>query len=121
MNAPDEANGGALRCWVEVSAAALRANAALAGRLAGNGSECVMAVVKADAYGHGLRQTTRALARDIGAFAVASVDEAVLVEECARHCGDGRVPPVYVLSPALPAETAQIVRHGFIPAVSTVD
>ena len=120
MNAPDEQNG-ALRCWVEVSAVALRANAALAGRLAGNGRACVMAVVKADAYGHGLRQTTRALARDIGAFAVASVDEAVLVAECARHCGDGRVPPVYVLSPALTAETAQIVRHGFIPAISTAE
>jgi alanine racemase len=110
-----------LRCWVEVSGEALRANAALAGRLAGNGRECVMAVVKADAYGHGLQQTTRALAADIGAFAVASVDEAVLVSECARRVTDGRVPLIYILSPALPAQVPQIVRHGFIPAVSTVD
>jgi len=115
------ANTEHLRCWIEVSGAALRANAALAGRLAGNGRGCVMAVVKADAYGHGLQQTTRALAGDIGAFAVACVEEAVVVEDCARHTNGGRVPPIYILSPALPAQVPQIVRQGFIPAVSTVE
>ncbi len=114
-------SGDSLRCWIEVSREALRANAAVAGRLAGGGRECVMAVVKADAYGHGLEQTVRALAEDIGAFAVACVEEAVVVERCAAGHGSGRVPPVYILSPALPAQTGEIVRHGFIPAVSTVE
>jgi alanine racemase len=121
MSAAPDSSVSMLRSWVEVSGAALRHNAALAGRLAGGGREGVMAVVKADAYGHGLQQVTGALCRDIGAFAVASVDEAVLVEDCARRYGEGRLAPIYILSPALPEETAQIVRHGFIPAVSTVD
>ena len=121
MSAQPDSSEALLRCWVEVSGTALRANAALAGQLAGAGRESVMAVVKADAYGHGLPQVARALARDIGAFAVASVEEALLVEDCARRSSEGRIAPIYILSPALPAEVPQIVRHGFIPAVSTVE
>lgn len=121
MNAGSDIPESMLRSWVDVSGAALRQNAALAGRLAGNGRECVMAVVKADAYGHGLRQVTRALCPDIGAFAVASLEEAAVVQQSVAHFGEGRRVPIYILSPALPAEAAEIVRQGFIPAVSTVE
>jgi alanine racemase len=110
-----------LRCWAEIDDAALRHNARVAGRLAGGGPECVMAVVKADAYGHSLPLVTRALREDIGAFAVANLTEALEVKKHAvRECDGGRAP-IYILSPALPAEMPEIVRQGFIPAVSTVD
>lgn len=121
MNAGPDIPESMLRSWVDVSGAALRHNAALAGRLAGNGRECVMAVVKADAYGHGLRQVARSLCRDIGAFAVASLEEALVVQESVAEFSGGRAVPVYILSPALPAEAAEIARRGFIPAVSTVE
>lgn len=118
---PDVLDPDMLRCWAEIDDAALRHNARVAGRLAGGGPECVMAVVKADAYGHSLPLVTRALREDIGAFAVANLTEALEVKKHAvRECDGGRAP-IYILSPALPAEMPEIVRQGFIPAVSTVD
>ncbi len=126
---PDDAP---LRSVAEIDTAALRHNAALAGRLAGGGPECVMAVVKAGAYGHGLAQVVPALREEIGAFAVACLSEALEVVAFVVHppgCqrdsdtlkGGHRTVPVYLLSPALPREMPEIVRHGFIPAVSTVE
>ncbi len=121
-----------LRCWAEIDTGALRHNAEVAGRLAGGGPECVMAVVKAGAYGHGLPLVVQALRDEIGAFAVASLKEALEVEkfsvpasECQGNSdilkGGHRTVRIYILCPALPAEMREIVRRGFIPAVSTVE
>ncbi|HWB05881.1 MAG TPA: alanine racemase [Verrucomicrobiales bacterium] len=110
-----------LRCWAEIDGAALRHNARAAGALAGGGPECVMAVVKADAYGHRLPLVTRALKEEIGSFAVAALTEALAVKLHAARARDGSIPPIYILSPALPAEIPDIVHHGFIPAISTMD
>ena len=42
----------------------------------------VMAIVKANAYGHGAEETARALARQgIGRFAVASLDEGIALRQ----------------------------------------
>ncbi len=110
-----------LRCWAEIDGAALRHNARAAGKLAGGGPECVMAVVKADAYGHRLPHVTAALREEIGSFAVANLSEALEVERHATRARDGGRAPVYILSPALTAEMPEILRRGFIPALSTVD
>lgn len=60
----DAGNSDALRAWAEIDLAALRANVrALRARASGAG---VMAVVKADAYGHGMIPCARA-AREAGA------------------------------------------------------
>lgn len=118
---PPSPDAGQERCVAEIGWAALRHNAAVAGRLAGGGPECVMAVVKANAYGHGLAQVVPALREDIGAFAVACLSEALEVKRHAVRARDGAGAPVFILSPALPREMPEIVRHGFIPAVSTVE
>lgn len=110
-----------LRCWAEIDESALRHNARVAGSLAGGGPEYVMAVVKADAYGHRLPLVTKTLREDIGSFAVANLAEAVEVKEHAVRSRDGGMAPVYILSPALPAEMPDIVHHGFLPAISTED
>ncbi len=118
---PQSPDSSRHRCFAEIDGAALRHNAAVAGRLAGGGPECVMAVVKADAYGHGTALVVTALREEIGAFAVACLNEALEVKSHARRERDESCAPIFILSPALPAEMAEIVRHGFIPAISTVD
>ncbi len=61
------------RTAARIDLEAIRANYALACEL--TGSRQCMAVIKADAYGHGMLQVARAL-HDAAAFAVATVDEA---------------------------------------------
>lgn len=75
----------------------------------------IMAVVKANAYGHGATEVCRALAGRVEMFGVASLTEAV---ECSRA-----VPgvPIFLLGAALPAEREDVVRGGFIPAVSSIE
>lgn len=63
---------------VRVDGSALRRNLARARQLAPDAR--VMAVVKANAYGHGITQVTRAL-KDTDALAVARMSEAVAVRE----------------------------------------
>ncbi len=102
------------RCWAEIDLSALRHNARVAREFAGPAAS-ILAVVKADGYGHGMGPVARAL-HDGGLveqFAVASVAEAKALR--------GQLPdvPVTILSPALPDERPEIVRHGFLPWVST--
>ena len=113
------ANPSGLRCRAEIDGAALRTNAAAVAAMAG-GSDRIIAVVKADAYGHGLAGVCRLLAGHVGAFAVANADEAAVVVEAARAAG-GADPDIYLLSPALPEEVPVIAAHGWIPAISTLE
>jgi alanine racemase len=105
------------RTWVELDAAALRHNAGVVRELAGPQGG-VIAVVKADAYGLGVASVVPELAAaGIDAFAVAALDEARSVHAL------GVTQPIYLLSPALPAERAAIVAADFtvIPAISSVE
>ncbi|MEI7743819.1 MAG: alanine racemase [Chloroflexota bacterium] len=78
----------ARHAWVEVSLPALAGNVAALRRMAGPAT-AVAAVVKADAYGHGIEVTSRA-ARLAGAtwLSVATLDEALLLR---RHADTGRI------------------------------
>ncbi|MBE7212051.1 MAG: alanine racemase [Gluconacetobacter diazotrophicus] len=111
MNLPLESR---TRCWAEIDLSALRHNARVAREAAGPGAS-LLAVVKADAYGHGMGPIARALHAEGLAerFAVANVAEAIALR---GHLPDA---PVTILSPALPDERPEIVRHGFLPWVST--
>jgi alanine racemase len=73
----------------------------------------ILAVVKANAYGHGVADVVRTLAEDTEVFGVANIKEAR--EVCAA--GTGR--PVMLLSPCLPAEYGAAVRSGYIVTVSS--
>ncbi|MBC5581752.1 alanine racemase [Anaerofilum sp. BX8] len=67
----------ARRLWAEISLSAVQENAAALQALLPQGCR-LMAVVKADAYGHGDLEVCRALApAGVDAFAVATADEAV--------------------------------------------
>ena len=104
----------ARRTWVEIAPNALihnlRAVQSAIGAKAG-----VIAVVKANAYGHGLERVVPALAPHAKMFGVANLAEALAVRSLAPDL------PVLLLSPALPEERVGVVANGFIPMVSSVD
>ena len=79
------------RSWAEIDCAALRANARQFKKRIGNAE--LIAVVKANAYGHGAPDTAAALQPFIDRFAVASPDEAAQLREA------GVQKPILLLYP----------------------
>lgn len=106
-----------VRCWAEIHLDALTHNAGVARDLAGRDAR-VLAVVKADAYGHGAVAVSRHLATNCGIrdFGVANVAEAELL----RSVLDLGVS-IELLSPALPAEWPTVARLGLTPWISNTD
>jgi alanine racemase len=111
MSATDAAPA-TLRSWVEVDLAAIRRNVAALTSIAGPAVK-LMAVVKANAYGHGATAVVGALAESVAMFGVANLTEA---EEIFPHA---KGTPIFLLGGTLPSEHAAIVRRGFIPIVSS--
>lgn len=101
------------RCWAEIDLGALRHNARWCRDLAGPGCG-VMAIVKADAYGHGLPEVVAALSEIADWFGVANLREA----RRARAASGGREQGILVLGPAAPEEVEPLVDGGFSGAVS---
>lgn len=102
------------RTWAEVDLGALRHNLAVARSCAAEGSK-IMAVVKADAYGHGLFRVVRALRGSVHWFGVANVSEGL---EVLRSAPDATV---YVLGALLPAERRVAAEHGMVIAISSAE
>ena len=101
------------RCWVEIDCGALRHNAQVARERIG-GAE-MLAVVKANAYGHGMIGVAETLASDVQLFGVANLEEAIALREA------GLAHPIIILGPALPTERAAIVEREFIPSISALE
>ena len=77
MNASSGSINDRHRCWAEIDLAQLRRNLAVYRAQLPAGSE-IMAVVKADAYGHGAKAVARALYEDgIRRFAIATAAEGI--------------------------------------------
>jgi alanine racemase len=101
------------RCWAEIDQDALRHNAGVVRERIGPGVQLI-AVVKANAYGHGMVGVAKALGNAAQLFGVANLEEAqTLRKEVAQ--------PIIVLGPALPEERKPIADGGFIPSVSTFE
>jgi len=101
------------RCWVEIDRGALRHNARVARERIG-GAE-MLAVVKANAYGHGMIGVAETLASEVQLFGVANLEEAIALREA------GLAHPIIILGPALPTERAAIVEREFIPSISALE
>ena len=97
------------RCWTEIDRNALRYNAKFVRERIGRAE--MLAVVKANAYGHGVLGVAEALANDAQLFGVANLEEALALREKFRH-------PIIILGPAIPEERSTIVERGFIPTIS---
>ena len=102
------------RCWAEIDLNALRHNVAAIREHVGAGVG-ILAVVKANAYGHGVVELARELRYLVEMFGVASVAEALQLRRAAPDTG------ILVLGPALPEEREAMVRHGLIPVVSSLE
>ena len=100
------------RCWAEVDHAALRHNVQAVRQSIGE-KPGIIAVVKADGYGHGGPEVAKTLAPFAEQFGVATLGEARAVHTAVPD------EELLVLSPCLPSEREAAVREGFIPVVSS--
>ena len=98
--------------WAEISLPKLRRNFEYVRRVAG--PRRVMAVVKADAYGHGAVTIARTLA-EAGAdwFGVATVEEALEL----RAAGVSK--PILLLGGLYMSDPADLIEYGLTPTVSS--
>lgn len=101
------------RCWAEIDRSALHHNAGIVRERIGSAE--MLAVVKANAYGHGLVGTAETLASEVQYFGVANLEEALALRDA------GLTHPVMILGPALPFERQRIVEREFIPTISALD
>lgn len=97
---------------VEVDLDAIASNVALACRIAGPGTK-VMAVVKADAYGHGAIPVARAALR-----AGASWLGVAIPEEAVPLRAAGLTSRILVLGPIAPEQADLVAAHGLEQCVS---
>jgi alanine racemase len=100
------------RCWAEIDRSALRHNAGVVRDRIGSAE--MLAVVKANAYGHGLLGVAQALADDVQLFGVANLQEAIALRQSVPH-------PVVILGPAIPEERSIIAEREFIPTISNFE
>ena len=105
---------GAVTCCV-IDLSAVRANLRTVCRLAGPGVD-VLAVVKADAYGHGDIESARALCTEgVRRLGVATVAEGIRLREA------GIDAAILVLGSLYPGDAAALVRHSLDPVVPGLD
>jgi len=98
-----------IRTWVEVSRSALVHNARELKR-SGNGVR-LMAIVKSNAYGHGIKEVVRSVDAEVDWFGVDSLPEAETVR------GAGSKKPVLILGYTPKQALARVVRQGFSQVV----
>ena len=103
------------RAWRELNAAALRANARVLQQAAAPGCR-LMAVVKADAYGHGAKPVCRILQRQgVRAFAVACLAEGIALRKAGIR-GD-----ILVLGWTAPDQAPLLSRWRLTQAVASLE
>ena len=103
------------RCWAEVDLDALRENLAWIRHRVGADVK-IMTVVKADAYGHGLKQIAALLMQSgTDVFGVANLTEAQAIRSV------GRGWPILMLGACLPFEVETAVREDVMPTISTLE
>lgn len=104
------------RAWAEISLTQLKKNAAVIMEL-GNSPTEMMAVVKADAYGHGDEQICRCLAEECGVkyFAVSNLDEAIAVR---GFCPDAEI---LILGYTPPEYAHEIAQYNIIQGVVSTE
>ena len=98
--------------WVEISLSRLRRNTERVRALAG--SRRVMAVIKADAYGHGAVPVAKCLAESgVDWFGVATVEEALELREA------GIEQPILLLGGLYMSDPAHLIEYRLTPSVSS--
>jgi len=102
------------RSWVEIDLNNFRHNWNEIRRLAGPGVK-VLQVVKADAYGHGAIEISKAAVRNgVYGLGVANADEGTQLRV------GGISAPIIILSPSTEYEIDEIIKYNLIPSVSDI-
>ena len=101
-----------LRTWAEVDLGALRANLDFVRQRIGP-SPTILAIVKANGYGHGARETVQALTRDKTIFGVANLYEAAEIKAASEGSD------IMLLGPCLPGERRDAVKADHIVTISS--
>jgi alanine racemase len=99
--------------WIEIDRGALLHNVGAFRRLAGD--RLLAAVVKGNAYGHGMAQVATAIEDAVDWFAVNSVDEA-----CGLRAA-GCTKPVLIMGATVPERFPEVVAGGFRQVVFSRD
>ncbi|MCE9520616.1 MAG: alanine racemase [Verrucomicrobia bacterium] len=107
----DATNHHRHRCWIEVDPDALRDNAKT---LRARGGMDLLAVVKANAYGHGAAAVVRALQGSAALFGVANLHEAEEVETT------NTTTPIILLGTCLPEEREAALLDGLHVCISSL-
>jgi len=95
--------------WVEIDRAALVANVQTCRQLIGSGCR-LLALVKGNAYGHGLRESARVLlAAGVNVLGVEAIDEAVALRST------GITAPILIVGPIPAANVSFLHSHQLIP------
>jgi alanine racemase len=107
-----------VKSWVEISEERLVANYAALSRVADDVT--VMAVIKADAYGHGAKVCAPVLAHAGAAWlGVTDADEGVAVQASLAGVSPEHQPKILVMSGLLEEDAEAMVHHALIPVVWT--
>lgn len=104
------------RAWAEISLDQLRSNVEVIKSLNSSGTE-IMAVVKADAYGHGDEHICKCLYKECGIryFAVSNLDEAIAVR---NFCTDAEI---LILGYTPPEYAHEISQYNIIQGVISTE
>lgn len=96
------------RTYTEIDLQAIQHNAEA---IKGHTGKKLIAVIKADAYGHGAVRVAEVLDATADMFAVATVEEGISLRQADIH------KPILVLFSSLPAQVAPIVEYGLTPTI----
>lgn len=104
------------RAWADISLGALKNNIDVIKSLNSTSTE-IMAVVKADAYGHGCERVVNCLEKECGIkyFAVSNIDEAVEVRSL---CPDAEI---LILGYTPPEYAEDLLRYNIIQGIVSSD
>ena len=100
--------------WIEINGERLRANIDAFKTLIAPGT-AMMAVVKANAYGHGLETVTSVIAEHVDWFGVNCIDEALAIT------GFGLQKPIAILGHTPVEQLEHVVRNGYRQVLYRLD
>jgi len=100
--------------FAEIDLGAICHNLEIVGHIVKSDTK-ILGVVKADAYGHGMQEVSKAIVDYVDYFGVASLDEAATLRSI------GIKKPVLVIGAILPEEAEGVLKLNVIQTVSDLD
>lgn len=101
-----------LRCYAPISLQAIGHNIGEVRKRLAPGVK-LMAVIKADAYGHGACRVGKYLESQVDYFAVATLEEALELRE------SGITRPILILSYISPSQYPELVEHNITQTIDS--